>query len=159
MTPLTAFTNDHRVLSDALKVIRADGGTEISKALDHALVELGDKLGSRSILLCTDGQDPTLAANMQRIVTSCQRSKISINVLGLDDSTLDRTSLASLARQASGLFCVAENPLAISSQMNRIVNSYSKVAYRLFVFNPTRKMDRYRMALIHNPTTFIDVHP
>lgn len=159
VTPLTSFTNDHRVLTDAVRSIKADGATEISKALDHGLTAIADKLGSRLILLCTDGQDSNLASNMQRIVASCQRSKVSINVLGLDDSTLDRSNLAALAKQTNGLFCVADNPLAITDQMNRIMSSFTKVAYRLFVFNPNRKMDRYRMRLIGNPTTFIDVQP
>jgi len=159
VTPLTTFTNDHRVLTDAVKSIRADGATEISKALDHALGELGDKSGSRSILLCTDGQDPNLAANMQRIIASCLRLHISINVLGLDDSSLDRANLSLLAKQTSGQFCVADSPLAITDQMNRILSSYSKVAYRLFVFNPSRKLDRYRMTLVGSPSTFIDVQP
>ena len=159
VTPLTVFTNDHRVLTDAVRSIRADGATEISKALDHGLTELRDKLVSKSILLCTDGQDPNLASNMQRIIASCQRSKISINVLGLNDPTLDRSNLASLAKQSNGLFCVADSPLAITDQMNQIMSSYTKVAYRLFVFNPSRKLDRYRMRLVGSPTTFIDVQP
>ena len=159
VTPLTLFTNDHRVLADAVKSIRADGTTEISMAVDYVLGSLGDKSGTRSILLCTDGQDPNLANNIQRIVTSCLRSRISINVLGLADSSLDRANLSLLAKQTSGQFCVADSPLAIADQMNRILSSYSKVAYRLFVFNPNRKLDRYRMKLIGNPSTFIEVQP
>ena len=159
VVPLSVFTNDHRVLSDATKTIVADGATEITKAIDYAVKELSNKPGYRTILLCTDGQDNNLASNMKRIVDECDRSKISINVLGLNDPTLDKTNLASIAKATHGQFCLADNPLAISEQMQRLIGSYSKPSYRVFVFNPSRKLDRFRFSLVSRPDIFIDVTP
>jgi uncharacterized protein YegL len=159
VVPLSVFTNDHRVLSDATKTIVADGATEITKALDYAIKELSNKPGYRTIVLCTDGQDNNLASNMKRIVDECDRSKISISVLGLNDPTLDKTNLANIAKATHGQFCLADNPLAISEQMQRLIGSYSKPSYRVFVFNPSRKLDRFRFSLVSRPDIFIDVIP
>ncbi len=159
VTPLTAYTNDHRILVDVLRSLVANGATEITKGLDFAIVQLASKAGNRSILLCTDGQDPNLASNLQRIVTQCNRSQISINVLGLEDASLDKAILAELAKQTEGHFCLADRPLSINEQINRLIGSYSKPSYRLSVFNPRRTLDRFRVHLLSDPRKSIDVEP
>ncbi len=159
VVPLSVFTNDHRILNDATKTIVADGATEITKGIDFAIKELSIKPGYRSILLCTDGRDNNLASNINRIADECGRTKIAINVLGLNDPTLDKTNLASIAKATNGQFCLADNPLAINEQMQRLIGTYSKPSYRLFVFNPSRKLDRFRFNLVSRPDIFIDVAP
>ncbi len=159
VTPLTSYTNDHRILVDVIRSLVADGATEITKGLDFAIAPLASKAGYRSILLCTDGQDPNLASNLQRIVTQCTISKISINVLGLEDASLDKAILAELAKQTGGEFCLADRPLSINDQINRLIGSYSKPSYRLSVFNPRRTLDRFRVQLINVPGKSIDVEP
>lgn len=159
VVPLSVFTNDHRVLNEATKTIVADGATEITKGIDFAIKELSIKPGYRSILLCTDGQDNNLASNMKRIIEECNRLKVSINVLGLNDASLDKTNLANIAKSTHGQFCLADNPLAINEQMQLLIGTYSKPAYRMFVFNPSRRLDRFRLSLIARPNIFIDVVP
>ena len=159
VVPLSVFTNDHRVLNDATKTIVADGATEITKGIDFAIKELSIKPGYRSILLCTDGQDNNLASNMKRIIEDCDRLKVSINVLGLNDASLDKTNLANIAKATHGQFCLADNPLAINEQMQLLIGTYSKPTYRIFVFNPSRRLDRFRFSLFSRPNIFIDVVP
>ena len=159
VTQLTTYTNDHRVLVDAVRSLIADGATEITKGLDLAIDVLSPKPGHRSILLCTDGQDPKLASNLARIVTQCNSSQININVLGLEDASLDKAILAELAMQTEGHFCIADRPLSINDQINRLIESYSKPSYRLSVFNPRRTLDRFRVQLINVPGKSIDVEP
>ena len=157
--PLTTHTNDHRVLQDAVSKIVPSGATEIANAVSFALSELKSKPGFRSILLCTDGQDAKLKQQLEAIAAECTANKIRVNVLAMDDDSLDQSTLLELTRLTGGQFCLSSNPLEINVQIDRLIESFSHSSYRLSVFNPNRTLDGFRMRLIRSPEQVIEVRP
>jgi len=57
-------------------------------------------------------------------------------VLGIDDPTLDQSGLQQLAEQTGGLWTLAQQPEAISAQMDEILSQFTESSYRLTALNP-----------------------
>jgi uncharacterized protein YegL len=157
--PLTTYTNDHRILQEAILKVVPNGATEIANAITFAISELKSKPGFRTILLCTDGQDAKLTQQLAAITSECGSHQIRVNVLAMEDASLDQSTLSELARSTGGQLCLANNPLEINVQIGRLIESYSHSSYRLSVFNPNRILDAFRMRLIKSPELVIEVRP
>ena len=134
--PLTDFEKDSTRLIPAIDSLIADGATQIADAIRHGVSELNKRQGIRSLVLCTDGEDEKLRANLEQIIASCTQTKISVNVLAIDDRALDLSTLKALASRTSGVLALASQPNSIAGRMDEIVKRYSTPQYDIEVFAP-----------------------
>jgi uncharacterized protein YegL len=137
-TAATPLTTDRQLVLDALTSVRAEGQTELTLGLDLAIrnLELSAPAG-RSIIVCTDGQDPKLATAVGGITERCRNARISVHVLGINDASLDQDHLRQLAGATQGLWTLAEQPNAIARKLDEILGQLTIASYRLTALNPS----------------------
>jgi len=79
------FTNDIKLLEEALKSIKSRGGTAMRDALNMGIEHLrhGGKKDKQVVLVVTDGQDNASVEMLQHVVQAAQQSGVIIYAVGL----------------------------------------------------------------------------
>ena len=131
------LSTDKNLAQQALANCKADGVTELVLGLETSLRNLEQSSAPvKAIILCTDGQDPKLPGSIDSLIQRAVQSRSKIHVLGIDDPTLDQSGLQQLAEQTGGLWTLAQQPEAISAQMDEILAQFTESSYRLTALNP-----------------------
>ncbi len=151
--PLTDFEKDSKRLIPAIDSLIADGATQIADAIRYGVGVLSKHQGIRSLVLCTDGEDEKLRANIEQIIASCTQSKISVNVLAIDDRALDLSTLKALASRTSGMLSLASQPNSIAARMDEIVKRYSTPQYDIEVFAPDKSLGDFSVSFANQAPT------
>ncbi len=145
--PVTDFTNDHTVLLGSLKGMKADGTTELAPAFALAIQVLSPRSGHKGIIVCTDGQDPKLAQAVESIIRDCKSRGIAVHVLAIDDPTLDKSLLTRIATETGGGMYLATQPTALATEVQQLINSFTRPVYRLGILDPKRTLNRFTVHL------------
>ena len=102
---LEDFTNDAKLLKEAIDSTTAEGGTALYDALYAAFRKLKDHQGKKAIVILSDGEDTNSKFSYQRVLESAKTNEVLIYSIGLGISMLDVAShsvLKELAEETGG---------------------------------------------------------
>jgi Mg-chelatase subunit ChlD len=143
---LTSFTNDKNVLQSAIRELKPEGATEIAMAIDVALSELKQRTSPRTLILCTDGQDEKLRAGLSAITERCRAINVAVDVLAIEDKSLDRETLTELANSTEGFITYATEPSQIVSKLETLTNGQAHF-YRVKIFPGIHSFDSFSIRI------------
>lgn len=147
--PLTAFTTTAATLQSAIQSLKADGGTETAQGIEFCVNDLAKREGKKFILLCTDGDDPTLRNRLQSIVQRCNQNAVQISVLAIRDQSVNVPLLTELATKTGGNFLEAKDPAAISQKLEEIAAKQATPYYRIAIFPPGAPLSKLQVKLFN----------
>ncbi len=81
--PVTGPTDDRQTVSDAIRGIRASGGTAILDCLEAASRLITGVEGRHAIVLITDGYDEHSSRPFEQVLATVQKSGASVYVVGI----------------------------------------------------------------------------
>lgn len=102
---LQDFTNEARLLKEAIDSTYAEGGTALYDALYAAYRKLRDHEGRKAIIILSDGEDTNSKFSYQRVLESAKTNDTIIYSIGLGTSFLEvgiRKTLKELAEETGG---------------------------------------------------------
>lgn len=124
-TVLASLTNDVAGLRSAAAGISANGGTNIPAGLREGIASLEDAVGTKAIILMTDGEDGN-PGEMPAAIEAAQAENIAVFTVSTGGGA--REYMENIARQTGGFymeaFTDAELVNVYTALQNFIVNNY-----------------------------------
>jgi Ca-activated chloride channel family protein len=102
---LQDFTDDRKMLKEAIDSTTAEGGTALYDAVYAAFRKLKDRSGRRAIVILSDGEDTNSKFSFQRVLETAKTNEVMIYSIGLGVSFLDvatHSVLGKLAEETGG---------------------------------------------------------
>lgn len=101
---VTPLTSDKSLLSEGVKQLDANGGTNIPGGIFGGIESLKNAVGTKSIILMTDGEDGN-SGQIEEAIQEAVKSGINIYTVGLGD--VDRSYLENIAAKTGGTYMEA----------------------------------------------------
>jgi VWFA-related protein len=124
------FTDNMRLLEEALEKIDARGGTAFYDAVDMSLQHLTERatLDKKVLIAITDGEDNASRLSLEQIVQTVQRSNVMIYTVGLLGGESGRSlrrakrALENISRASGANVYFPKDPNDVLSVANQIAN-------------------------------------
>jgi len=124
------FTDNTRLMEEALEKIDARGGTALYDAVDMSLQHLTEKatLNKKVLIAITDGEDNASRLSLEQIVQTVQRSNVMIYTVGLLGGESGRSlrrakrALENISRASGANVYFPKDPNDVLSVANQIAN-------------------------------------
>jgi len=124
------FTDNTRLMEEALEKIDARGGTAFYDAVDMSLQHLTEKatLNKKVLIAITDGEDNASRLSLEQIVQTVQRSDVMIYTVGLLGGESGRSlrrakrALENISRASGANVYFPKDPNDVLSVANQIAN-------------------------------------
>lgn len=122
---ITPLTNDTADLFNGAAQIDAAGGTVISSGLFEGIASLDSALGTKAIILMTDGEDGS-PETIDAAITAAQEANVSVFTVSTGGG--DREYMENIAKQTGGTYMEAVTDAELidvyTSLQSYIVNNY-----------------------------------
>ena len=154
------FTDDVKVVDQALKRVVPAGGSTLLDALLEATKDLRKKEGERSAVVVVSAVGPEFSSSSrERVVESAQAPDTTFLSVLVEEGTTDRENrtnydfvLDGLARKSGGVFAITLSPMGLDREIKGLLASLTS-QYRLTYATPPELKQRKIEVTLARPGT------
>lgn len=160
-----SFTSDKLTINNAIRALRAEGGTAIYNACRDAINHSNSQTGRKAIVLLSDGEDTASTISQNDVITDAVRYNVPIFSIGLGmvQNGPEEQILSNLALKSGGRYYRAPDATKLA-EIYQLLSQQLQCQYRVTFVSPNQSPDgsirnvtigcRYQSVLLQQTKTY-----